>query len=241
MAVTSQGEFLQFEDRRDAGRRLAAALQQFRERDPIVVALPRGGVPVAYEIAEAFGAPLDIMLVRKIGAPGHPEYGLGAVVDGHDPQTVLNEEAIRLVQPPAEYLADEQRRQLAEIERRRALYRHGRPALPLQGRTVILVDDGIATGGTVKAALKALSRIGAAHVVLAVPLAPPKILAELVDIADDVVCLASPVPFHAVGIHYRDFEQTGDAEVIALLDRAAQRSLMQRGPAGPHGLGSQSH
>jgi len=226
-------EFPQFEDRREAGRQLAAALRRFRHDDPIILALPRGGVPVAYEIAEALDAPLDVVLVRKIGAPGHPEYGLGAVVDGKDPQVVLNEAATGQLRPSPEYLAGELRRQLAEMERRRAVYRHGRQALPVKGRTVIVVDDGIATGGTVKAVLKALSRTGVAHTILAVPLAPLEVLEELREMAYEVVCLASPVPFHAVGLHYKDFEQTNDAEVIALLNRVAERPLRRPQTAQP--------
>jgi predicted phosphoribosyltransferase/dienelactone hydrolase len=213
-------EFPQFADRREAGRHLAAALRHFRHDHPVILALPRGGVPVAHEIAQALDAPLDVILVRKIGAPGHPELGIGAVVDGHDPQTVLNEEIVRALHPSAAYVEDERRRQLAEIERRRGLYRPGRPAIPLKGRLVIVVDDGVATGATVKAVLRALSRTGAARIVLAIPVAPSEVLGELKALADEIVCLASPEPFHAVGLHYRDFAQTGDDEVIALLASA---------------------
>jgi predicted phosphoribosyltransferase len=216
-------EFPHFADRRAAARQLASALLRFKDDDPIVLALPRGGVPVGYEVAMALDAPLDVVLVRKIGVPGHEEYGLGAVVDGNDPQTVLNDDVVRLVKPPPGYIAEEQRRQLAEIERRRELYLHGRPSQSVKDRLVIVVDDGIATGGTVKAVLKALSRAGAAHVVLAVPVAPAEAVAELSHLADEVVCLASPTPFHAVGLHYRNFEQTSDDEVIELLDLAAER------------------
>lgn len=215
-------EFPQFANRREAGRHLATALRRFRRDNPVVLALPRGGVPVAHEVAEALDAPLDIVLVRKIGAPGQPELGLGAVVDGHDPQTVLNDEVMRVLHPSPAYIEDEKQRQLAEIERRRELYRPGRDAIPLKGRTVIVVDDGVATGGTVKAVLRALSRAGAARIVLAIPVAPLDVLGELERLADEVVCLASPTPFHAVGLHYRDFEQTDDAEVIALLASATQ-------------------
>ena len=215
-------EFPQFANRREAGRHLATALRRFRAERPVVLALPRGGVPVAHEVAQALDAPLDVILVRKIGAPGHPELGLGAVVDGHDPQTVLNDDVMQALHPSRTYIEDERDRQLAEIERRRALYRPGREAIPLKGRVVIVVDDGVATGGTVKAVLRALARTGAARTILAIPVAPVDVLHELETLADEVVCLASPTPFHAVGLHYRDFEQTDDAEVIALLSSATQ-------------------
>jgi putative phosphoribosyl transferase len=225
--ATFPTEFPQFEDRSQAGRHLAAALRRFRRDDPVILALPRGGVPVANEIAQALGAPLDVVLVRKIGAPGHAEYGIGAVVDGPDPHVVLNEEAIRLVRPPPGYVAAERDRQLAEIDRRRRLYRRGRQPLPIRDRTVIVVDDGIATGGTVKAVLKALSRSGAARIVLAVPVAPADVMADLSRLADEVVCLASPTPFHAVGLHYRDFTQTTNEEVIEILQAAAHRGAVR--------------
>jgi putative phosphoribosyl transferase len=217
-----------FTDRREAGRQLAASLRRFRADDPLILALPRGGVPVAFEVAEALGAELDLILVRKIGAPGHAEYGIGAVVDGADPQLVLNEEAIRLISPSPGYIEAEKNRQLEEIERRREIYRRGSPAIPVAGRTVIVVDDGIATGGTMKAVLQALPRAGAAHIVLAVPVAPADTLAELSALADETVCLATPEPFRAVGLHYRDFDQTTDEEVVALL--AASRRWSQRRP-----------
>src|SRR5712671_807580 len=146
---TLSGE--EFRDRLDAGRKLAHALLHLKDEKPVVLALPRGGVPVAFEVAVALEAPLDVMLVRKIGAPGQPELGLGAVVDGASPQIVLNEELVQLVQPGEAYLEAEKKRQFAEIERRRARYRPGRPPISLADRTAIVVDDGIATGGTMKA------------------------------------------------------------------------------------------
>jgi len=209
-----------FADRRDAGRQLAAALAAFKDEHPVVLALPRGGVPVAFEVAKALGAPLDVALVRKIGAPGHSELGLGAIVDGKDPQMILNEEVVRLVRPKAGYLQSEKTRQVQELERRRRLYRDGRPAPAVEGRTVIVVDDGIATGGSAKAVLRALSAQHAGKLVLAVPVAPPDTLEALSSEADEVVCLATPDPFFAVGEHYEDFAQTTDEEVVRLLKRA---------------------
>ena len=205
-----------FADRREAGRRLAEAVQALALADPVVLALPRGGVPVGFEVAKALSAPLDILLVRKIGAPGHEEYGIGALVDGASPQVVVDEAAARMVGAGKDYIDRIVARELAEIERRRAAYRTGEP-VPLTGRTVIVVDDGIATGGTVRAALQALARADMAKVVLAVPVAPAEVIAELRDLCDEVICLATPEPFHSVGSHYRDFTQTADEEVIRLL------------------------
>jgi putative phosphoribosyl transferase len=218
-----------FRDRRDAGRQLAAALARYRQCRPVVLALPRGGVPVGFEVAKALAAPLDVVLVRKIGAPGHEELGLGAIVDGHDPQLVLNDDVIRSVMPPPGYIEAEKQRQLHEIERRRRSYVGDRPAVAVADRTAIVVDDGIATGGTMKAALRGLRRNRPASLVLAVPVAPADSLGELAAECDDIICLATPEPFYAVGLHYRDFTQTEDDEVIRLLAEARQWSAA---PAG---------
>ena len=213
-----------FEDRRDAGRRLATALVRYGDSRPVVLALPRGGVPVGFEVAKALHARFDVLLVRKIGAPGHEELGLGAVVDGQDPQLVLNQEVIRTVRPPPGYIEAEKQRQLAEIERRRRQYVGNRQPTPVDGRTVIIVDDGIATGGTVKAALRGVSQHHPARLVLAVPVAPADSLDELAAECDDIICLATPEPFFAVGPHYRDFTQTEDEEVTRLLGEAREWS-----------------
>jgi putative phosphoribosyl transferase len=209
-----------FAHRRDAGRQLAERLAHRHEPDPLVLALPRGGVPVGHEIALRLGAPMDVLLVRKLGAPGFPELGLGAVVDAPSPQRILNERVIEAVQPPPGYLEAEEQRQLALIAERRQLFRRGRPPQALRGRTVILVDDGIATGGTVRVALQALRQAGAQKVVLAVPVAPPTVLATLPVDPEDLVCLLMPAGFQAVGQYYADFEQVDDDEVVRLLDEA---------------------
>ena len=213
----------EFRDRREAGAKLSAALRHLAGTHPVVLALPRGGVPVAFEVADALGAQLDLLFVRKIGAPGYEELGMGAVVDGADPQLVLNEEAIRQLAPNPDYLRREMHRQLAEIERRRYAYAGGMPPIDLSGRTVIIVDDGIATGGTVEAALRGVRKVHPARLILAVPVAPAESIAALRSKCDEVVCLAQPDPFYAVGAHYADFTQTSDEEVVDLLRRARNR------------------
>jgi len=213
-----------FIDRRDAGQHLAAELQGRSFSDPIVLALPRGGVPVGYEVAQALHAPLEILLVRKLGAPGHEEFGIGAVVDGAHPQLVLHTEAIALLGVSPEYIDQERDRQLAEIERRRYLYRGDTPALSVKDRTAIIVDDGVATGGTMLVALSAMCRSSPKRIVVAVPVAAPDTVAKLSEQADEVICLAAPPSFRAVGMHYSDFTQTSDQEVIELL--AAQRTTL---------------
>jgi putative phosphoribosyl transferase len=209
-----------FADRAAAGRQLAKRILALDLVDPIVLALPRGGVPVAFPVAKALAAPLDLVLVRKIGAPGHPEFGVGAVVDGADPQVILNEEIVRQLDVSPAYIAEQARRELAEIERRRSLYLGDRPPVAIGGRNVVVVDDGIATGGTVKAALRGIALARPSSLVLAVPVSPREVIGELKTQTDKIICLSMPEPFHAVGLHYNDFAQTSDEEVIALLNAA---------------------
>jgi putative phosphoribosyl transferase len=206
-----------FANRRDAGAALGAVLRPMGLVDPVVLALPRGGVPVAAEVARALHAPLDLLLVRKIGAPFNPELAVAAVVDAAEDDLVVDAglaHEIGMTSADVQARATEQR---AEIARRRALYLGGRARVPLAGRTVVVVDDGIATGTTVRAALKGLRRAGPAAVVLAVPVAPADTAAALAHEVDRLVVLHRPEPFRAVGLHYADFAQTSDAEVVALL------------------------
>ncbi|MFN3416186.1 MAG: phosphoribosyltransferase [Caldimonas sp.] len=203
-----------FRDRHEAGRQLAEALAADPNPQPLVLALPRGGVLVAAPIARRLGAPLDLLLVRKIGAPGQPELAVAAVVEGQPPITVVDEIACRDTGADGSYLALQQAEAVREIERRRRRYREGRFLPELQGRTVIVVDDGVATGTTMRAALRALSRSDPASVVLAVPVAAADSLSLLAGEADRIVCLHQPTDFRSVGGHYEDFHQVDDEEVL---------------------------
>ena len=205
-----------FDDRREAGAALARELRKLPLEDPVVLALPRGGVPVGYEVARELSAPLDILLVRKIGASGHEEYGIGAIVDGDPAHLVIDDAAARATGATRDYVAHQVALQSEEIERRRKAYGTG-ARVELAGRTVVLVDDGIATGGTVRAALQGLGQARCRKVVLAVPVAPSEVVEALRPLCDRIVCLRSPEPFFAVGAHYSDFRQTSDEEVVGLL------------------------
>lgn len=212
-----------FENRADAGRALAAMLSAYAARpDVIVLALPRGGVPVAFEVAVALGLPLDVFLVRKLGVPGHEELAMGAIATGG--VRVLNDDVVMPLGIGASTIdrvaASEQR----ELERREIAYRDGRPSPDLRGRTVIIVDDGLATGSTMLVAIRALRLQQPARIVAAVPTAAPSVCAEIGREADEIVCAITPEPFHAVGLWYDDFSETTDSEVRELLQRASRRA-----------------
>ena len=213
---------MKFADRSDAGRRLALRLAHLENRAPVVLALPRGGVAVGFEIARALAAPLDIVLVRKIGVPWQPELALGAVTDGAVPDRFIDRDLAARLDIPETSIDRAIERELAEIERRRNAYSAGRRPVAIAGRTAIVVDDGVATGATMRVALRAVRRRGPARLVLAVPVAPPDIAAALGAEVDEVVCLATPTDFGAIGFFYRDFHQMSDAEVTGLLGRAPQ-------------------
>ncbi|MGB7423115.1 MAG: phosphoribosyltransferase family protein [Comamonas sp.] len=207
---------VEFGDRSDAGKKLAAQLATFGLADPVVMALPRGGVPVAAEIARALAAPLDLVIVRKLGAPGQPELAAGALVDGDPPDVVLNADIVQACGLNDAALAQLVAHERLELERRRRAFGRARP-VPVTGRTVILVDDGAATGASMKAAIRALRRRAPREIVVAIPAAPRETAAELAAMADRLVCLEQPAPFLALGHHYRDFQQLPDEEVIAIL------------------------
>lgn len=208
-----------FINRNDAGRQLAKALIGYKAQSPVILALPRGGVPVAAEIASVLDAPLDLVLVRKIGVPSQPELAMGAVVDGQKPIVVRNEDVIRLSGVSEQEFDSTRDHQLAEIERRRKLYLGNRPHPQLAGRVVIVVDDGIATGATTRAALQAIRIRKPSKLVLAVPVAPTDTLSKLQDDADEIVCLEDYENFGAIGLFYSDFSQVSDTEVIDILAR----------------------
>ena len=210
-----------FRDRREAGQVLARKLAEYAHRpDVVVLALPRGGVPVGYEVARALDAPLDVFLVRKLGVPGHEELAMGAVATGG--VRVLNDQLVRALGIPPNVIDAVAAGQGQELARRERLYRGERPPPDVRGRTVILVDDGLATGATMRAALAALRQQGLARVVVAVPTAAPEKCDELRTEADEVVCATTPEPFYSVGLWYEDFSQTSDEEVRELLARAAR-------------------
>lgn len=206
-----------FRDRASAGRALADRLLAMSLANPVVLALPRGGVPIGAEIARALKAPLDLVMVRKIGVPYQEELAAAAVVNGEHAEIVLNEEVCALAGVPRRHIDRQAAAELAEIERRRKLYLKDRARAPIEGRTVIVVDDGIATGTTMRAALRAIRRKRPAMLVLAVPVAPHDTIEALRGEADSILCLVTPEPFFAIGAHYVDFHQVSDEEVIGLL------------------------
>src|SRR5437867_5043041 len=210
-----------FANRTEAGRLLAGRLGQYAGRDDVVVlGLPRGGVPVAYQVARRLGAPLDVFIVRKLGVPGFEELAAGAIASGG--VRVLNEDVVRAIPHADEAIEAVTARETAELERREQIYREGRPPPEFHDRIVILVDDGLATGATMRAAVKALRQSGAAKIVVAVPVGPPDTCRELEEEADETICLSTPEFFQAVGQYYEDFSQTSDEDVRELLSQAAQ-------------------
>jgi putative phosphoribosyl transferase len=216
-----------FIDRSDAGHRLAQSLLPYRDRRPVVLALPRGGVPVAAEVAAALDAPLDLILVRKIGVPAQPELAMGAVVDGGAPIVVRNDDIIRLAGvDEAEFRAIRDR-ELAEIERRRRLYLGDRAPVDVTGRVAVVIDDGVATGATIRAALRATRIRGPARLVLAVPVAPTDTLTALREEVDEVICLEDHMSFGAIGFYYADFRQLSDGEVKDIMARFPVRTASE--------------
>ena len=215
-----------FEDRLDAGRRLAGRLARYKEERPVVFALPRGGVPVAYEVARALDAPLDVFVARKLGAPDQPEFGIGAVAPGG--VRVLNGDVVRRLDIPEDYLESVTRRETAEVERRLRHFRGGRPESPVAGRTAILVDDGLATGVTARAAVAALRERRPARLVLAAPVCAAQTADLLAQEVDDLVCLEAPPDLGAIGFWYKDFDQTPDGEVVRLLELSRRERRERR-------------
>lgn len=227
-----------FVDRIDAGRRLAERLGHLRDADPVVLGLPRGGVPVADQVAEALDAPLDVIVVRKLGVPFQPELGMGAI--GEDGVRIVNPEVLRAARVTDDEIAAVERRERAELERRARRFRGDRPRVPLEGRTAIVVDDGIATGSTARAACQVARAHGAARVVLAVPVAPPGWTDRLGADADELVCLETPEQFWAIGQWYGDFTQTSDGEVVDCLERRADVTAASANAGGSQPAGSAS-
>ncbi len=221
-----------FDDRSVAGRQLAAALAGYKNQQPVILALPRGGVPVAAEVAAALDAPLDLILVRKIGVPFQPELAMGAVVDGGSPIVVRNEDVIREAEIDEQEFIAIRDRELAEIERRRLRYLGTSERAEVAGRTAIVIDDGIATGATTRAALRATRMRQPRKLVLAVPVAPTVALVAMREESDEVVCLEHHEPFGAIGYYYRDFRQIADEEVVRILERFP---VKQPEPAPPPG------
>jgi putative phosphoribosyl transferase len=216
-----------FANRTDAGRQLAQALARYKNRGAVVLALPRGGVPVAAEVAAALNAPLDLILVRKIGVPMQPELAMGAVVDGEKPLIVRNEDVIMLAGVDETDFKAVCDAELAEIERRRQRYLGGRERIDVAGRIAIVIDDGIATGATTRAALRATRARQPKKLILAVPVAPTESLAAMQEEADEVVCLEDYESFGAIGFYYSDFRQTSDQQVIDTLARFAQAATQE--------------
>jgi predicted phosphoribosyltransferase len=218
---------LRYADRREAGSALAGRLGDYAGRnDVVVLGLPRGGIPVAYEVARALNAPLDVFVVRKLGLPGHPEYAMGAIASGG--VRVLDDDVIRQLHVPPSAVEAVARAEQQELERRERAYRGARQALPVEGRIVILVDDGLATGSTMRAAVLAIRRQFPSQIVVAVPVGARETCRAMNQVADEVVCARMPEPFQAVGLWYEAFEQTTDEEVRGLLEASATGGPIRR-------------
>lgn len=221
-----------FADRREAGRALLKRLGPLDPKNAVILALPRGGLPVADVIAEALTLPLDIALVRKIGVPGQPEYAVGAVTNGTDARITINEDVARAAGLDDAGIRRLAERELPEIRRRRETYLKGQPPVPVAGWTVVVVDDGIATGATMRAALRLVRDAGPVRLVAAVPVGPAKTIAALERDCDEVICLECPAAFRAVGLHYRDFGQVSDREVSEIIERHAHKRVPAGGTSG---------
>ncbi|MCP8317418.1 MAG: phosphoribosyltransferase [archaeon] len=206
-----------FRDRKEAGKFLAEALSEYKDKNPIVLAIPRGGVIVAYEVAKALNAPLDLIIPRKIGAPNQPELAIGAVTE--DGTTILNQDILQYLRVPDEYIKEEVKNQVEEIKRRMKKYLGDKLRLSIEGKVTILVDDGVATGATIKAAIASIRKRKPALTVLAIPVGPQDTIEELRREVDEVICLMTPEPFFAIGQFYKSFEQTSDEEVIEILNK----------------------
>jgi len=215
-----------YADRHEAGVALADRLLEFAGRDVVVLGLPRGGIPVAYEVARALHAPLDVFVVRKLGLPGHPELAMGAIASGG--VRVLNDEIVRQLRVPSAAIEAVTRGEQMELERRERAYRGARTAIPIEGRVVILVDDGLATGSTMRAAVLAVRRLIPAEIIVAVPVGARDTCRALTEVADDVVCALTPEPFTAVGLWYENFDQTTDEEVRRLLAASTAAPQVKR-------------
>jgi putative phosphoribosyl transferase len=221
-----------FLDRIDAGRQLAAKLKGYAGRaDVVVLALPRGGVPVAFEVAKSLRVPLDVFLVRKLGVPGHEELAMGAIATGN--VRVLNDNVVKMLSIPASVIEAVAQKEGRELERRERLYRGKRPPTDVRGKTVILIDDGLATGSTMRAALAALRRLEPARRVVAVPVGAIETCAEFQNEADEAICARTPEPFYAVGVWYGDFSATTDEEIQELLEQARKEAPSSRAKAEP--------
>jgi putative phosphoribosyl transferase len=225
---------VRFVDRVDAGRRLAERLRHLRGEDVVVLGLPRGGVPVAAEVARALGVPLDVIVVRKLGVPSQPELAMGAV--GEDGVLVVNQRVVRGVHVSEAGFAEVERRERVELARRARRFRGDRARLPLTGRTALIVDDGVATGSTARAACRIARAQGAARVVLAAPVCASDVAGALGDVVDEVVCLMTPERFPAVGLFYADFRPTSDGEVVELLRRGARQAVSAAADPSPPGV-----